>query len=130
DSTSAFRVLAVRGTVGSDGRSHLIIQVAMDRSQEVELLAEYRRNLWIVLGTALVVCAVVSYHIARRGIRPVHFVTETARRIRPTNLRERIEADGLPSELLVLADTFNAMLDRLEQSFSRLSRFSADIAHE
>ena len=35
-----------------------------------------------------------------------------------------------PAELRVLANAFNAMLERLEESFARLSRFSADIAHE
>lgn len=126
----SFRVLAVRLANDATAQSPAVIQVGMDRSQEVELLAEYRRHLWIVLGVALLVCAVVGYHIARRGIRPVNVVTETARRINPTNLAERIAADGLPAELLALADTFNQMLDRLEQSFTRLARFSADIAHE
>jgi two-component system heavy metal sensor histidine kinase CusS len=63
-------------------------------------------------------------------MRPLHEITATARRIHPSNLGERLALDGLPAELLALADTFNAMLDRLEQSFARLSRFSADIAHE
>ena len=55
---------------------------------------------------------------------------QTTQRIRPTNLAERISTDGLPKELLTLADTFNQMLDRLEESFGRISRFSADIAHD
>jgi two-component system heavy metal sensor histidine kinase CusS len=128
DSTKGglFRVLAVRAPDGSTN----IIQVAMDRSLEIELHANYRKNLFLVLGTALVICAVVGYQIARRGIRPIHQITETARRIRPSNLGERITPHGLPAELLTLADTFNQMLDRLEESFARLSRFSADLAHE
>lgn len=130
DDGKPMRVMAVRVAGGPAGRSEYIVQVAMDRSSEVELLAEYRKNLLIVLGASSVVCGLVGYHIARRGLRPVHVVTDTARRINPSNLGERIEADGLPAELLALADTFNAMLDRLEQSFTRLSRFSADIAHE
>ena len=124
-----FRGLAVQ-LGGVEGRPVYVVQVAMDRSQEFELLAEYRKNLWVVLGVALLLCAVVGYQIARRGIRPVHVVTDTANRIHAANLGERIEADGLPTELLALADTFNRMLDRLEQSFTRLARFSADIAHE
>jgi two-component system heavy metal sensor histidine kinase CusS len=126
----SFRVLAARVVDETTGQSPGVIQVGMDRTREVELLAEYRKNLWAVLGAALLVCTVVGYQIARRGIRPVHVVTETARRIHATNLGERIEADGLPAELLALADTFNQMLDRLERSFARLSQFSADIAHE
>lgn len=126
----SFRGLAVRLDVPLKGRPGGVIQVAMDRSQGLELLGQYRKNLWAVLGVALVACAAAGYQIARRGIRPVHLVTDTARRINPANLGERITADGLPAELLALAATFNRMLDRLEQSFTRLSRFSADIAHE
>ena len=53
-----------------------------------------------------------------------------ARRITSTNLRERIRAEGYPSELACLAETFNAMLVRLEESFEQISRFTADIAHD
>jgi signal transduction histidine kinase len=111
-------------------RSSYVIQVAMDRKLEGELRADYRKNLCIILGVALVVCSVAGYVIAHRGVRPIHAIVETAGRIRPTNLSERIDQHGLPAELHVLAATFNQMLDRLEQSFARLSRFSADIAHE
>jgi two-component system heavy metal sensor histidine kinase CusS len=54
----------------------------------------------------------------------------TASHITSTNLRERISAEGYPFELASLAGTFNKMLDRLEESFERISRFSADIAHD
>jgi len=54
----------------------------------------------------------------------------TARHITSTNLHERIQPEGYPSELASLAATFNKMLDGLEESFERISRFSADIAHD
>ena len=47
----------------------------------------------------------------------------TARRISSTNLRERILPDGYPFELASLAGTFNQMLDRLEDSFERITDF-------
>jgi two-component system heavy metal sensor histidine kinase CusS len=125
-----FRVLAVSAGVSPVQWSPYVIQVAMDRSLEMEIRAAYRKNLFFVVVVSLVVCAGIGFQIARRGIRPIHQITETARRIRPTNLGERITPDGLPAELLTLAATFNQMLDCLEQSFARLSRFSADIAHE
>ncbi len=124
-----FWVLAARAAAGPAGVPY-IVQAALDESQEVELLAEYRRNLALALGTALVACTLGGYAIARRGVRPVRAITATARRIRPTNLGERIAAAGLPAELRALAETFNGMLDRLEESFGRLARFSADLAHE
>lgn len=126
----AFRVVAARAAAGDSGRETRILQVALDRSSEEQLLARYRRNLWLVLGLAVVVCTLAGYRIARRGLRPIQEVSETARRIRATTLDERIDVRGLPGELWLLAGTFNDMLDRLEEAFQRLSRFSADIAHE
>jgi two-component system heavy metal sensor histidine kinase CusS len=72
----------------------------------------------------------VGYRIARHGIRPVEEIAATARRITSMNLRERIESESYPLELASLAGTFNEMLERLEESFDRISRFSADIAHD
>ena len=82
-----------------------------------------------MLGT-LIIFPVAGYHIARRGIRPVEEMAITARHISSTNLGKRILPEGYPVELASLADTFNKMLDRLEESFERISQFSADIAHD
>jgi two-component system heavy metal sensor histidine kinase CusS len=123
-----FRVASAAASF--QGGAPCVVQVALDRRQEEDLLAGYRRNLWLVLGAALVACAAGGYRIARRGIRPVEQVTALARRVRPTALGERVATAGLPAELLALAGTFNDMLDRLEESFGRLARFSSDIAHE
>ena len=112
------------------GTQERILQLGMELSRERALLSRYRRRLWAVLLLALATSVVVGRYIARRGIRPVERITETARRIRSTTLDERIETERLPAELAALAATFNEMLDRLEESFERLSRFSADIAHE
>ncbi|MDB5311266.1 MAG: heavy metal sensor signal transduction histidine kinase [Gemmataceae bacterium] len=106
------------------------IHAAMDRTADDELLAEYREQLAYVLGVSLIAAAGGGYWIARRGVRPIADVTATARRIRPAHMGERIGPAGLPAEVRDLAETFNHMLDRLNDAFTRLGRFSADIAHE
>jgi two-component system heavy metal sensor histidine kinase CusS len=125
-----FRVLTVRAQQRFSNGDPSVVQVGTDRTHEFELLASYRRYMFSVLLGALLVCSVVGHQIAQRGIRPVREITDMARRIHAANLSERLAADGLPSELLALTETFNQMLERLEQSFTRISRFSADIAHE
>lgn len=124
------RALAVRTANGGEGAVFRVIQVAMNRDEEEEILEDYRRHLSYVLVVSVVACALVGYKIAQRGIRPIHEIAGTAGRIRSDNLAQRIATAGLPAELQQLAGTFNAMLDRLQQAFDRLSRFSADIAHE
>lgn len=125
-----FRVATATAPVGSPPTRTDTIQIAVDVSQQEEFLQRYR--LWFfstLLGT-FVALPLIGYQIARRGIRPVEDMAATARRISSTNLRERILPDGYPFELASLAGTFNQMLDRLEDSFERISRFSADIAHD
>jgi two-component system heavy metal sensor histidine kinase CusS len=125
-----FRVTSAVAPVGSRSGETATIQVAIDVSQKEELLARYRHWFGVILLGSLVIFPLAGYHIARQGIRPVEEIANTARHISSTNLRERILPEGYPSELATLAGTFNQMLDRLEESFERISRFSADIAHD
>ncbi len=106
------------------------LQLAVDLTQEQEVLGRQRIWVYMVLAAALIFCPAVGVAIARRGTRPLREVAETARRIGSSTLDERIRAEGYPEEVYVLAAAFNAMLERLEKSFARLSQFSADIAHE
>ena len=125
-----FRVASAAVPVGSPSAHTDTIQIAIDVSPEEELLGHYRLWFWGVLLGTFAVFPFAGYRIARRGIRPLEEVAATARRITSTNLRERILPEGYPYELESLAGTFNQMLDRLEESFDRISRFSADIAHD
>ncbi|MGB7435153.1 MAG: heavy metal sensor histidine kinase [Candidatus Acidiferrum sp.] len=125
-----FRVSSASVAVGSPATHTATIQIAIDISQKEQLLARYRLWFWVLLLASFVIFPLVGYQIARHGIRPVEEMATTARHISSTNLRERIHPEGYPFELASLASTFNRMLDRLEESFERISRFSADIAHD
>jgi len=124
-----FFVMSTALPVGNSTRTDTV-QIAIDVSQEEALLARYRHRFWVILLGTLAIYPLVGYQIARRGIGPVREVATTARHISSTNLHERIKPEGYPSELASLAATFNNMLDGLEESFQRISQFSADIAHD
>jgi two-component system heavy metal sensor histidine kinase CusS len=126
----AFRVTSAPAEVGSSSLRTDTIEIAVDVSHQEELLARYRRWFLAVLLGSVATFPLIGYQVARHGIRPVEEIATTARHISSTNLRERIQPEGYPFELASLADTFNKMLDRLEESFERISRFSADIAHD
>ena len=124
-----FRIIAATLVHSSPGGVQTI-QVAMNRVQHHQLIRNYRWTLFLVTLSAFPVCCLTAFVIAKRGIQPVVDVTKTANRIRSTTLSERIESGQFPTELRELVETFNDMLQRLQESFERLSRFSADIAHE
>jgi len=126
----AFRVTSTSAAVGDPPTGTDTIQIAIDVSQKERLLAHYRAWFWAIFVATFAIFPMVGYRIARHGIRPVEEMATTARHIGSTNLRERIRPEGYTFEMASLARTFNQMLDRLEESFDRISRFSADIAHD
>lgn len=87
---------------------------------------------WLVIGLAIsaLISAGLGWLVARSGLKPVAQVTQVAASMSAGSLKERIPMDSVPRELELLVTSFNAMLARLEESFARLSNFSADIAHE
>lgn len=125
-----FALYSIRLHAGPDNPRALTVQMAVDATNHDALLDSYRRRTILVLIATLILATVVGYRIARRGLEPVEKIGETLRRIHSSTLYERLDPSGLPVELSLLATTCNGMLDGLEESFAKLSRFSADIAHE
>ena len=68
--------------------------------------------------------------VAGRILRPVHRLTAAARTASEQNLSQRIALQGPRDELRELADTFDAMLGRLDRAFSSQRQFIANASHE
>ncbi|MFC5720770.1 ATP-binding protein [Streptomyces gamaensis] len=84
----------------------------------------------IALAAFAVISVALAWWMAGRVLRPVGVITRTARRLSGENLHERIALDAPPGELKQLADTFDEMLDRMEQLVGAQKRFAANAAHE
>jgi len=119
---------AARAKRGS-GQRIRVIQLALEVTQQEEMLSRYRQWLAVVLGLGVIVSAAVGSGIAWRGLRPLEAITEAAQRITATQLNERISPRAWPEELTTLATEIDTMLARLEDTFNRLSQFSPDFAH-
>jgi two-component system heavy metal sensor histidine kinase CusS len=119
--------LPASAAAGAETRT---LQAALDVSAGAALLANYRTKLLLVLVAGISLTALAGAWIARQGLRPVWEITRTAQHITASQLHERIVGENWPTELAELAASFDAMLDRLEDSFIRLSQFAGDLAHE
>jgi signal transduction histidine kinase len=88
--------------------------------------------LWSLagLGVATIIAGALGWATGRRILLPLHTVTAAARRTSREHLGERISFDGADDELKELADTFDAMLARLDRAFASQRRFVANAAHE
>ncbi len=109
--------------------------------QQEELRAQFEQDrddtLNSMLVTSLVALAVVGvaagglgWLLAGRALHPLQQITATARRVAARSLHERIALDGPHDEIKDLADTFDAMLERLDRSFDSQRRFVANASHE
>lgn len=85
---------------------------------------------WISFGVLLVLCAAGGYFLSKKMLKPVDKVSALATRISTSNLKERINYQGPEDEMKRLADTFDSMLNRLEESFNMQNRFIQDASHE
>lgn len=123
------RYLLMAARAGSSSTVY-IIQVGLDISQQTTLLAEYRQTLFFVLILGVVLAAATGAVVARLGLRPLRRIAHQIQEVSAQNLNTRLSSTEWPHEVTSLATAFDSMMHRLEEAFLRLSRFSADIAHE
>ena len=88
----------------------------------------YRSYLILALITSAGMA--ISYFAAGRALRPVRQLDRAIAGISAQELSERLPEPGVRDEIGSLTMSFNAMLDRLEDSFQRQKRFSSNVAHE
>ena len=84
---------------------------------------------WIGIP-AIVLSVGGGWWLMRKALAPVAALTEAARRINEHNLGERLPRSGDGDELDQLTEVFNAMTERLEQSFKRIREFTLHASHE
>ncbi|HEX9192446.1 MAG TPA: heavy metal sensor histidine kinase [Burkholderiales bacterium] len=114
----------------NDQPSSVLIALSYDRSLPRELLARYRKGLLETLVASVLVAAALGIWAARLVLKRARRIAATAGRISAHALNERLSLDDTPEEFLESTLAFNHMLDRLEDSFRRLSEFSSDLAHD
>ena len=120
---------AERGVMGHfRGSGHSNAEIASMVSDSYQ---DYLRTYSLISFSVVVVAGIAgSYILSRRTLKTIDNVTGLAQRISKTNLKDRINHKGPDDEMKRLADTFDNMLDRLENAFESQNRFVQDASHE
>jgi len=124
-------VSAGRGTFCRYGECIRLISLSeYEQLVNTRTLAKLRSYSFGALGVLFVASLGVGWVVAGRVLRPIGRITSVARDIQATDLSRRIELPGPDDELKQLADTFDAMLARLDAAFAAQRQFVADASHE
>jgi len=122
------RVLTV--PVIKAGRVINLVRVGMS----LENMYKTRRRFLLIMAAVFPVGVLLAggggWLLARRALRPVDEMTQTAHRISGEHLSQRLQESGNGDELDRLAKTLNNMLSRLDKAIRQMRQFSADASHE
>lgn len=114
------------GTERSAWTSYAAVNITLARQQQ---LSAFKR-LWVLVPILLILVGAGAWIVAGRALKSVHHLNKTIVGIDASDLHQRLAPGKEDIEFSHTIEAFNAMLDRIERSFTQARRFSADAAHE
>jgi heavy metal sensor kinase len=108
----------------------LVLLAAAPETGNLVILQNFWRGLLTSVPILLLTSSFGGYWMSRRALKPVDRITLAARSITIGNLSRRLPVSNSGDELQRLAETCNAMLQRLDSAVSQIKRFTADASHE
>jgi heavy metal sensor kinase len=138
------RQVTTRYVKGANGREYLIscdlepvgrpsggmIQIGLDATAEIKAIRKKQIQLAFIFISGIVAATGVGVLVARKALTPLRDITGVAEQITVERINERLDPLQWPVELRRFASAFNGMLGRLEDSFTKLSQSSSNLAHE
>jgi signal transduction histidine kinase len=110
---------------------NIYIEVATTLNDKIESSLNHLEDILITLiPMLLVVSIIVGYFIIKNSLIPVKKVIDEVKNIEANHLEKRIKSYTSNDEIEQLVTTFNFMLDKLDDSFKKIKRFSNDVSHE
>jgi heavy metal sensor kinase len=123
------RVLMV-SRVHSIGSRQMVLRIAYGMSSVEHRVIELVAILLAALPLALTAAAYGGYRVVGRALVPLQKMALRAQEITASRLNERLPIENAEDELGSLAKVFNQLLERLQESFEQLRRFTSDVSHE
>ncbi|MRR29301.1 HAMP domain-containing protein, partial [bacterium] len=132
------RLLVLNSPVSVNNNPVFIIQVARPLTERDRSLSALLTTLIISSALTTLIAFGIGWMISSAALRPINRITQTAEEIgTESDLTRRVNHVGPNDEVGRLARTFNSMLDRLQEAYTRVNHalgmqrdFVADVSHE
>jgi heavy metal sensor kinase len=129
DENTNYRVINLPFFLGTANEQY-VIQVARPLPTMINLLRNKIYHIGVGIIFVLFVAGFFGRIFVHRFVTPVLEIADTAKNISRENLGARVKVGNTDEETKYLANTFNDMIGRLEESFRYISEFSSHVAHE
>ena len=120
--------------VGTTPSASSVEAYPVSMSTQTAVVDHFQRgfNVWslVIMGVVAVLGMGMTYWISGQALKPVRALNQAIKQTSEYNLSHRLPDPGSKDELGRLTHSFNGMLERLEESFQKQRRFSANVAHE
>lgn len=107
-----------------------VIRLLQDLGDIQETLKKLRYTLLLLIPAGIACSALGGFWLSGKALAPIDRITRMARAIEASSLDQRLPHPGVEDEIGRLVETLNRMIERLEQSFGAMKRFTADASHE
>ena len=124
-----FKVL-ISEIAAKEQRPALRFLIAIDTQTFRQTQHQLLIALVSLASIGVLLASLLGYWVARIGLKPLVKLSEEAQKLAPPRLSGRLHLAPLAPELDQLVSAFNSTLDRVEQAWTRLESFNADVAHE
>jgi len=124
------KIRQIQVPIYSDSKIIGYLLVAMSLEDASMVLQNLSQTLLIAYPLILILLFFIARFIAGRSIKPITAIIQTADIITKDNLKSRIELPQKKDELLVLSQTINNLLDRIENAVEKERQFTSDASHE
>ncbi|MDN8543276.1 heavy metal sensor histidine kinase [Erwinia sp. BC051422] len=122
--------LTILSLQGESNGGAVTLTVARLARERAKMLEQYRQESLLVCLAALMLGAILSPLLIRRGLRAIGALSKITAATHADRLSDSVPLNTLPRELLPLGEALNVMRSRLAHDFTRLTRFADDLAHE
>lgn len=124
-----FYWMVVKERIESNGEQDTIL-IVNPLTHEYDYLTALSVILFLVNLIVIITALIVGSKASRRLMRPVEKMTQTVKAITIQDMGKRLDISGSHDELKELAETFNEMINRIQQAYDQQNQFVSDASHE
>jgi two-component system heavy metal sensor histidine kinase CusS len=129
-SSNSWRVIMLPVGKAADGGPAYCLLMALSIDFHLHYLNDLKKNLLLTASAISIIIILIVLLAVFQGHKPIRSVSRRIQNITFKNLDVRLNPHDVPIELERLVMSFNQMISRMEDVFTRQSNFSSDIAHE